>query len=83
MNKRSEIVILLEAMNEQMKMMKRLISMLYTQYPAEPGDPVKINILTTLNNPKVQELQEKIDKCITQVKKLKPNYNRVPQQPRR
>ena len=68
MDDRSEMAILLEAMNKQMKMIKGLRSMLYIQYLVELGDPVKVNILVTLNDPKAQELKEKVDKCIVQIK---------------
>lgn len=68
MDDRSEMAILLEAMNKQMKMIKGLISMLYIQYLVELGDPVKVNILVTLNDLKAQELKEKVDKCIAQIK---------------
>ena len=68
MDDRSEMAILLEAMHKQMKMIKGLISMLYIQYLVELGNPVKVNILVTLNDPKAQELKEKVDKCIAQIK---------------
>jgi len=76
-------VTLLEAINEQIKIMQELIRILYTQYLAEPGDPVKMNVLHTLNDQRAQELQNKVDSFIEKVKKLPIYLRRNLQQPRR
>ena len=44
--------------------MQGVIAILCIQYLTEPEDLAKMNILNMLNNLKVRELQNRVDKCI-------------------
>ena len=52
---------LLEVINQQMKMVQSIVTMLYTQNPKEPVDLVKAQVLITLNDPKTREVKNKVD----------------------
>ena len=66
-----ELLILLEAMNQQMKMLQGVVTMLCAQKEEEPKDPVKVQVLIVINDPRSRELQSKVDRYIGESKKPK------------
>ena len=64
-------MILLEVMNQQMKILQSVVMMLYIQNPAELTNLAIFQVLIILNNPKIRELQNKVDKYIEEAKEPK------------
>ena len=62
---------LLEAINQQIKMLQGVVTILCTQKEEEPKDLVKVQLLIVINDSKSRELQSRVDWYIEELKKPK------------